>query len=284
MSLICHSCAGDANETHVKCGGFCKAIFHPKCTGLSADALEMVKDINQVFWFCPSCTSLMKDMRFRNTVQAAQEAGHEQASNYHGDILAQLKSEILTELKSEIQTNFTKLMNSNLLTPKATNRVILEPRFTKKRRLFSMTNDSVPVTKPNLLLGTGSTLSPSSEIKTVPKPQPKFWLYLSRIAPDVSADQIGELTKKRLETNDVQVARLVPKGRDISSLSFVSFKIGINAELKSRALLSSTWPKGILYREFCDDNSRENFWRPKPPPATNDPLGIPAETEMVVIE
>lgn len=284
MSVICHSCTGDASESHVKCRGFCTATFHPSCTGMSSDAFEHVMKNHQVFWFCPSCTTLMKDTRFRNTVKAAHDAGQQQALNSHGDILENLKTEILNELKSEIRNNFATLINSNSLTPMASQRIGVERRFSKKRRLLSVNNNTPSVSRPTLLQGSGSSVSPSLEIRTVPKNQPKFYLYLSRIAPDVSVEQVAALAKKRLDADDVQVTRLVAKGRDVSTLSFVSFKVGMNVELKPRALSTSTWPKGILFREFSGDSSSANFWRPKSSPAIHDPLEFPTVEEAIMIE
>lgn len=239
---------------------------------------------HQLFWFCPSCTTLMKDTRFRNTTRAAYEAGQERALDSHSDILKQLKSEILTELKSEIRTNFTALFNSNSYTPKTSHQIGVEPRLTKKRRLFSPAKNVLPKAQPELMQGTGSTLSPSTEIKIVPKAPQKFWLYLSRIAPEVSVDQVAALAKKRMGTDDIQAFRLVAKNRDVTTLSFISFKIGMSADLKPKALSSTTWPKGIVFREFSGDSSNSFFWRPRLPSASNDPLNIPVEAEMVVIE
>lgn len=225
----------------------------------------------------------MKDMRFRNTTRAAYEAGQGLAINAHGDIMANMKSEIMDELKAEIRTNFAKLINSSSCTPKSSRRVGIDPRLTTSRRLFSVTAKPVPNKPPSLLHGTGSTPSPSIGISTVPQAQPKFWLYLSRIAKEVTADQICALAKKRLGTEDVHVVRLVAKGRDISTLTYVSFKIGVNMDLRIKALSTSTWPKGMLYREFCDNRSNQNFWRPTPTAVHNDPLSLSAE-EVTLME
>lgn len=284
MSLVCCSCAGDIGEIQVECQGFCKGIFHPRCCGVAADVFEEVMRNNQLFWFCPSCATLMKDMRLRNTARAAYEVGQGHALNSHSDIMTNLKTEIMDELKAEIRNNFAKLINSSSCTPKSSKRVGIDPRFTRSRRLFSTAANPVSKNQPPLLLGTGSTPSPSIEIGTVPPNQPKFWLYLSRIAKDVSADQVCALAKKRLGTDDVQVVRLVAKGRDINTLSFVSFKIGMSLELKFKALSTSTWPKGVVYRECTNNNNREeNFWRPGHVAASDDPLSLPTE-EVVLME
>lgn len=87
----------------------------------------------------------------------------------------------------------------------------------------------------------------------------KFWLYLSRIRPDTTDNVISAIAKECLETTmDPEVVRLVPKGVDTSGLSFISFKVGLDPVLKNVALDPSTWPDGILFREF-EEYGSSNF-------------------------
>ncbi|XP_062557221.1 uncharacterized protein LOC134222091 [Armigeres subalbatus] len=269
MSLVCSSCANE--------------IFHPRCCGIAADAFEEVMKNKQIFWMCYSCTKLMDDLRFRNTTRAAYEVGQVHALNSHSDIMQNLKLEIMDELKTEIKTNFAKLINSSSFTPKSFKPTDIHPRFTKGRRLFRTIDNAEPTPKPSLQVGTGSTPSPSMGIATVPPYQPKFWLYLSRIARDVSTDQVRALAMKRLASDDIQVIRLVAKGRDINTLSFVSFKVGMNLDLKSKALSTSTWPRGVVYREFTDNRSGANLWRPGPAAVCDDPLSTSMD-EVILME
>lgn len=281
MSLVCHSCAGDVTGEHITCQGFCNATFHPRCCGVSADSFEEVMRNPQVFWLCKSCSTLMRDVRFRGTTRSAHELGQEAVLHSQSNILNNLKSEILSELKTVIQSNFTAMINSNAFTPKTSRRFDIEPRLTRGRRLFSTNNPAPTERKPTLLRGSGSTLSPSDHIATVPVSAPKFWLYISRIAPDVSVEQITALTKRRLGTDDVKVIRLVAKGRDTKEMSFISFKIGIPNELKEKALSTSTWPKGIVFREFRYENVNVTAWRPHTIIECSDPLNISSETHMI---
>lgn len=283
MSLVCNSCANDIGDIQVECQGFCKAIFHPRCCGIRADSFDEVMKNKQIFWMCYSCTKIMDDSRFRNTARAAYEVGQAHALNSHSDIMQNLKLEILDELKAEIKTNFAKLMNSNTFTPKSSKRVDIRRGPTRSRRLFSTTNHANPIPQPPLLVGTGSTPSPSIGISTVAPNQPKFWLYLSRVASNVSADQVRALAIKRLASENIHVTRLVAKGRDVSTLSFISFKIGMSLDLKTKALSTSTWPRGLVYREFTDSRSNENFWRPEPATIPDDPLVISTE-EVILME
>lgn len=266
MSIICHACATEVMEVPVSCNGFCKAAFHPKCSGISTVISdEMVKN-KQLHWMCKSCSKLMDDMRFRSSVLSAYEAGQEHVLTAHSEIVENMKSSILSELKNEIRSNFTALINSNTLTPRSSTRPITAMKSIRSRRLFQKVDQPV---KNDLMCGTGSSLSPSFGNIAAPVPKEKFWLYISRIARDVSVDQIRQLTMDRLGTDDVEVVRLVANGKNINTLTFISFKIGLNPDLKANALSTSTWPKGILFREFKDSRSTANFWKPHQTPTVN---------------
>lgn len=260
MTSICHACATDVTDDHIACQGFCKAIFHPRCSGIAPHIMNEILRTSQIFWLCQSCSSLMRDMRLRNTVRSAYELGQEKVLGHHDDIIESLKSEILTELKAEIKSNFAALINSSSMTPKTIKRPSFVQISTRSRRLFGPQNDEAKQTK--LKIGTCGSISPSLGISTVSTERQKFWLYLSRISCNVSVDQIRTLAQQRLGTEDVDVVKLVAKGRDINTLSFVSFKIGMKTDLKNKALCPSTWPKGIYFREFSDNRSNENFWQP----------------------
>ncbi|XP_055622138.1 uncharacterized protein LOC129765741 [Toxorhynchites rutilus septentrionalis] len=262
MSSVCHACATDAIDEQVICQGFCNAVFHPKCSGLNIQYMGEILKSKQLFWMCQSCSNLMKDMRLRRSVRSAYETGQEDLLGKHNKIVESLKSEILTELKAEIKLNFTALINSNSLTPKNTYRPALGPTSVRSRRLFGPNNGSTQM-KTTLIAGTGGSVSPTLGVSTVPTNNRKFWLYVSRISRNVSAEQVAALAKQRLDNDDIEVVRLVAKGRDLSTLSFGSFKVGMDSELKTKALCTSTWPKGILFREFSDNRINGNFWEPQ---------------------
>lgn len=265
MSSVCHACAIETADDHVVCQGFCNAVFHPKCSGINHLIRSEIQKSTQIFWLCQSCTKLMKDMRLRSSVRSAYEVGQEQLLGNHNEIVESLKSEILTELKAEIKLNFTALMNSSSLTPQTAKRPRLDSSSVMSRRLFGPKRDNKEQ-KTSLLVGTGNPISPTLGVSTVMNNTSKFWLYLSRISPSATVEQIAALAKQRLGTDELEVVKLIAKGRDVSTLSFVSFKVGINIELKNKALCSSIWPKGMLFREFSDNRSNENFWEPRRTP------------------
>lgn len=209
----------------------------------------------------------MNDIRMRESVRAAYESGQESVLTAHNDIVASLKQEILIELKNEIKSNFSKLINSSSMTPRSSKYPASAVISTRRRRLFGKPDKPQP---HPAITGTSESVSPSFGNIVAAAPSPKFWLYLSRISRDVTPEQVRALVSNRLDTDDVEVVRLVAKNRDLSTLSFVSFKVGLNNSVKGRAMSNSTWPKGILFREFQDNRSTQNFWKPQLTPNRTD--------------
>lgn len=267
MPSICNSCATEITDAHVTCRGFCKEKFHPACCSIDSPAFTEVMTNDQVFWMCKACSILMNDIRMRDSVRVAYESGQKSVLTAHNEIVASLKQEILMELKNEINSNFSKLINSSSMTPRSSKFSASAVISTRRRRLFGKSDRPQP---PAALSGTSDSLSPSFDNFAVRPPSQKFWLYLSRISRDVTTEQVKALASRRLGTDDVDVVRLVAKGRDVSTLSFISFKVGLCENVKQKALSSSTWPRGIVFREFQDTRTNENFWKPQPTPIRTD--------------
>ncbi|XP_058456629.1 uncharacterized protein LOC131434025 [Malaya genurostris] len=108
----------------------------------------------------------------------------------------------------------------------------------------------------------------------------KFWLNLSRIRPDVTNDEIAAMVRANLEMNeDPVVVKLVAKGTDVSNMTFVSFKVGLDPALQAIALDPSTWPQGIYFRQF-EEKSSQKFWKP----AAVDPSPMPVSTQGGIVQ
>ncbi|XP_052565883.1 uncharacterized protein LOC120414626 [Culex pipiens pallens] len=259
--IICHSCANDLVGEYVSCQGFCNAVFHPQCCGIPSESMKDVISHRQIFWLCKSCSNLMLDLRHRRSVQCAFEAGQELSLSHHNRIVEQLKTEIVTELRAELSSNFAKFISSNSLTPRSAGRGVGGSVIPGNRRLFDINPRPVP--------GKATDAPPEVTSDTCPPPGefaaanegPRFWLYLSRVSRRVTEDQIVKLAIDRLRTTDILATRLVAKGRDVSKMKFISFKVGMHVSLKAKALSQSTWPEGLVVREF-EDRSSENFWEP----------------------
>lgn len=247
--------------------------------------MEVVSN-SQLFWLCKSCASLMKDIRLRRSVRIAHDAGIDKVLGDHKQIVTQLKAEIIAEVKNELQANFKSLINSSSHTPMSSTRQQRLPGGAKfrARRLFG---EKVPpvhvdgqVANNPSTLATGAAASPSLGTFVAQKSTPKFWLYLSRVSRNVTVEQVAQLACSRLGTNDVEVYSLVAKGRDLQSLAFISFKIGLETQLKEKALTLSTWPAGLVIREF-ERRSNGVSWEP---PVEEQPFVQVQAVEVETVE
>ena len=136
--------------------------------------------------------------------------------------------------------------------------VLNSTRSIKRRRIDAQ---SRPTVQAPANCGTNQIdLSDLSVPVVTPAPTVKFWLYLSKLNPLISDSDVKMIVSRCLKTTEPgDVVRLVPKGKDVSTMSFVSFKIGLDPELRNAALNPSSWPSGILFREFI--NQPKNYQR-----------------------
>lgn len=86
--------------------------------------------------------------------------------------------------------------------------------------------------------------------------------HLSRLSVDTTTDMIYKYMRDKgvLPNSKIKVTKLVPRNRDISTLSFVSFKIDTNDDVAEKINTPNFWPQLIWH--YC---SWKNFI-PKPRP------------------
>lgn len=183
----------------------------------------------------------MANASFRQAIASTNTAMH---------VLVEDQNKVLNELRNEIAQNTTKI------------NTILEQSATRNEQ-----TQPTPITSGNdTRQQTESTGTKQIEPGvTIPlataKKQKKFWLYLSGFDPSASATQIEKLVKDNLDTDDdIEVTKLVPKGKNLNELTFVSFKVGIGLQLQEQALFGSTWQQGIVFRPF--DSKQSSSDRP----------------------
>lgn len=240
MATQCGTCMEPITGMDVVvCRGYCGGSFHMNgCTSVTrAMQSYFTTHKKNLFWMCDRCAELFENSHFRTISCHADEKSP----------LSMLTSAI-TELRTEI-----KHLNSKptVSFPPATNvdwPAIDQRRSAKRRR----ETESVVRASGNCRTGSKKT---QDDVISVPifneEVDEKFWLYLSKIRPDVTVEAVSAMIKANLDlTSDPTVVKLVPRDKDISTLSFVSFKVGLDPSLKNKALDPETWPQGLLFREF----------------------------------
>lgn len=261
--------------TEVVCGGFCKSTFHYKCAMISEVLYKEVAGNSATFWMCKACREIMGNARFKNTLVSMNAATKEVSDVYQklvNDLKTEVKSSLIAELRQEIQGGFNKL--SPMIQSPGPNRFQFinrpTPKRTRERDEFVF-----PVSEQPSKVFRGTNQSTSTPMGPIDTSENKFWIYLTKISPEATENDIVNLAKNCLQTEDVVAKALVPRGRPISTLTFLSFKVGVSQAVKSRAMDPSTWPSEIQFREFVDTSSSvRHFWKPDhrtDPGALNNP-------------
>lgn len=251
MTAACDRCAKSIKrgEEVIICMGFCDHVVHLRCANIDKNIIKAINDSSNLNWMCDECVKLMKLTRFRNVISSVGNTINELTRNQQA-AHDELKRELMkhSEQIAQLSNQFNSVTP---LHPASINR-----RASKRRR---MENDP-QVTKP--FLG-GTKTTDTISIATVPQPTALFWIYLSRLHPSVKPDAVEKLTKESLQCNSAKAIPLIKQGTDVNSLNFISFKVGIDPEYRTAALDPSSWPSGILFREFENTNER-NYWMPEP--------------------
>lgn len=236
MVKNCGKCTKAINGIEfVVCRGYCGASFHiNECSGATRAMLTyFTTHKKNLFWMCDKCAELFENSHFRNISRKADEA-----------LPLDSLTSAITELRTEIKQMNSKSKSNS---PSTARWPTIDQRRGVKRFRTAETTESCQV----------GSKKPQDNVTSVPicmsEDVQRFWLYLSKIRPDVSVEAVRAMIKANLNIDtDPPIVKLVPKGKTIESLSFVSFKIGLDPSLQQKALDPETWPEGLLFREFED--------------------------------
>lgn len=233
----CAKCCGEINGIEfVSCRGYCGGIFHITCANVSRALLGyFIQHRKNLFWMCDKCAELFENSHLRSITKVADE-----------------KSPLvsLTEAISNLHTEIKQLSNKpapGILSPGTGIRQwpqIGQIRAAKRPR-------GLDSKATECLSGSKQVGQNVVSVSVSTKPANRFWLYLSRIRPDVTNEEMLAMIRANLNlTEDPEVVKLVAEGADTSNMSFISFKVGLDPSFKTNALNPSTWPEGIMFREF----------------------------------
>lgn len=267
MTLSCVLCSKPTNIDDVICCSLCNKPYHPiKCLGLTRSTINTLANISNLKWFCDVCNDTTfvnivtkkfqdmtdsNDVNFNALVKKLDEIGSVNDS--------QDKVDRYDDLLTKIEILSTEISNIKSI-------VTEQPGAMKRKRNASFKlniqdsinvddDDGPPTVRPkltpriNTISGTGDgiQLDENSDIKIIENPE---WYHVSQFDPNTDNVKMREWFMKILDAEDIQCVKLVPKGRQISELSFVSFKLGVHSSLVTKVMNPATWPKGISIRPF----------------------------------
>ncbi len=98
--------------------------------------------------------------------------------------------------------------------------------------------------KESLIIGTGTEFTGLSASKTLK------WIFVSRLNKSVTDDQVKNHVDGTLGIEDAICVKITSSHLDDSSTNYASYKIGVPDLYFNTTMSSSSWPEGILIKEF----------------------------------
>lgn len=241
-------------EERIRCDGCCKTEYHLSCTKLNVYDLHRCTDNDNLLWMCdnclysfrkqflaPSCTANKPSPEKRNESENASENESVMESTLRSLQLevVQIK-QCISDMKSSM--NFSSVNRS--IEPQTST----PQRSSGERMSLNQNNSS------QLLVGSSSQSMLANDAR-------KFWIFFTRVAKHVSVEAIKEMVSNSLRLNDPpDVVKIIPHWSNFDNLRYVSFKVGVDWRYKDMAVRDSTWPAGLLFREFIRRESC--YWEP----------------------
>lgn len=241
--MSCSGCSKIFSSTSldtVSCN-FCEKKFHYDCSSIDRAAINSIKKYSNICYFCNCCKVFIMNNDFNKLVHKIDIITERAAENID-----------LKKIESEVAVN-RKLINQ--LLNKSGSVTPSEPPYAEVTEV-----ESDPGTIINSrnhkqsVIGTGD---PVDSIKpAVCHINNKKYLYISRIDPSVSPETLVGYIRSKLDDclpDEVDCRLLLAKGRVIdNSITFISFKIGLNDAHFNKLNSSDMWPRGVLIRPFIN--------------------------------
>lgn len=301
MARICNACTMEIAEASISCC-LCDSPFHQRCTSVPADLFLRISEYKQLHWCCIGCNNVFMNPRTKFVKDAAMQSGFQAAIT----TVAESIKTVMEPLTNEIKTGFARMSQLDLKTPRSSHPPAKIRRINPSKRLFSdvikdnhalftfgatsnQRNSQNNNTKriddvqrkthaPPVITGTKKDIA-AFPIKIVPAHSAvqKCALYISRLSPDTTSDQIVQMVKQALSIDDATAYCLIRQGTNTATLSFLSFKVLVPLSLRDKALSPDTWPLGLSVREFIDYRTQQpsaNF-RIQPPMGLSTPTTLP---------
>lgn len=139
----------------------------------------------------------------------------------------------------------------------------------KRRRIETPKNSAQSSKKPIFASPQMGTKTNAGKLVAVAKPSPKKTVekkpayekavWVSRLSPTITEEDVRDyIAANTFASSNFVVCKLVKKGQDVSTLSFVSFKIDVNIIDFNILNDKNAWPVNVAVREF------ELVSKPKP--------------------
>lgn len=263
--MNCCKCPSSIAPTQdaVSCIG-CSRNFHASCefSGSSTEirgVLAILRLRQNIHFLCDCCKSWIIDSNIGVLIDKVNRlsAASPDISKIEDDIATNRK--LIESLAAKLDVLSTSVSSSI----PSSSRLKSKSMTPKDLANNPVSNNNNVVSPPWSLVAppvnTFGTCA-DKDLKAIEVPHVKH-LYVSRLDPSTSAEQVVEYICKKVEhckAADLVCRNLLKKDRSSEqSLTFISFKIAVPAKFFDSVSDPSIWPQNVLVREFIQKS--ENF-------------------------
>lgn len=235
-----------ALEDRIECDGSCHSVFHLSCTTVNAFDVRRCLENENLLWMCNCCLSLFRKQTNSTATTDSKNEGNIKLESVVCDLqkdMEEIKKQISNFKSSTCQIHSSEINTHDgylTSTPQA------DANDASHGIKLSSTWSSTINESYNSKLFTGKKVE-----NNYPNGRHKFWIFFTGVAKHVSCSEFSKMVSNCLKLDEPpEVIKLVPRWRNHQDLHHVSFKVGVDHKYKETAFLESTWPLGLLFREF----------------------------------
>lgn len=255
MSLCC-KCNVIVNDNILACAGECPNIIHFNCAGIKKQVYDAISQIPNFFWRCTDCIDFYNVQKLKtdkmvkaiDSINAALLTLND-ASFVLNDKIDKiikplpLQSPSFVSQKKKIGTNDAPSRNTR---SNKSNEITCSSKNGDSSSLLSTTStNSNNELKKKIIIGSGTL---NSTLRTV---EPLKWIFISRLHKDIHDDDLIAYIKNTFNISQLKLVRMQRK-MDDDNRDYISFKIGVPENYFNQILDSSSWPSGVLIKEFIN--------------------------------
>jgi hypothetical protein len=297
LSGTCAACEDNIDydgttDNYVMCDGYCRQTFHIDCLSFSVPSTvwKLYRTRKEFLFFCDDCRELQKNFVMRRNFAEAERSvakllGILQAATAEVDAMCCGVVGSASAAISSKKSNASETSVVDFVSPKARK----SSRRNKKKRTTNTTN--LAVTTPVVTVTVDESAPQTSTPQVTPRdddfltplpPSPKkrstnkgFFgtsgaasqisaaaerkvFVISRVHPATTPDGITDFIKQNTGVEDVRCQLMLPKGRDVMDLDYVSFKISATVAGYEELMRPEIWPAKVLVRDFFQSNRRRS--------------------------
>jgi hypothetical protein len=242
------------------CQGYCRRTFHIDCLSIGKTVLKTFRSNKHFLFFCEHCRILQKDfIARRNFVEAERSVAN--------------LVEILQTATQDVDT-----MCRNAIASIHTAEVTSKKKRSTKKKPAAVAATSSPQAEPsvvNLVDSFDADSEPHNDEFSTPKAPPenrnirksgfygtcdtvdhigvveeRRYFVITRIDPTTTSENILRHIHEKTGINDVKCQLLLPRGKEVTDLEFISFKLGVKEKDYQTLMTPAVWPSKILVRDF----------------------------------